>query len=80
VMRFGVSVVVIGATLVNDKWAVECWTGVGFDGYDGADCGAGNEVTCGGVGDGVTLGSGAGAGMASGREVCWRKMFLSWSS
>jgi hypothetical protein len=32
VMRFGVSVVVIGATLGNDEWAVECWTGVGFYG------------------------------------------------
>jgi hypothetical protein len=80
VMRFGVSVVVIGATLGNDEWVVEFWTGVGFDGYDGADSGAGNKVNCGGDGGGVTLGSGAGVGMLSGREVCWRKMLLSWSS
>jgi hypothetical protein len=74
--------VVIGATLRNDEWVMECWTGIGFDEYDGADSGAGNEENCGGDGDGdgVTLGSGAGAGMLSGREVCWRKMLLSWSS
>jgi hypothetical protein len=69
-MSFGVSVVVIGATLENDKWVVECCTGVGFDGYDGADSGAGNKVNRSGDGDGVTLGSGAGAGMLSGSEVC----------
>jgi hypothetical protein len=82
VMRFGVSVVVIGATLGNDEWVVEWYTGVRFDGYDGADFGAGDEVNCGGGGDGdgVTLGSGVGAGMLLGREVCWWKMLLSWSS
>jgi hypothetical protein len=80
VMRLCVSVVVIGATLRNDEWVMECCTGVGFDGYDGADSGAGSEVNCGGGGEGVTLGSGAGAGMLSGREVCWWKMLLSWSS
>jgi hypothetical protein len=80
VMRFRVYVVVIGATLGNDEGVLECWTGAGIGGCDGTDSGAANEVNCGGGGDGVTLGSGAGAGRSSGRKVCWRKMLLSWSS
>jgi hypothetical protein len=59
---------------------VECWTGAGSGGCDGADSGATKEVNCGGGGDGITLGSGAGTGRSSGREVCWRNMLLSWSS
>jgi hypothetical protein len=65
-MHFGVYVVVIGTTL-------------GIGGCNGADSGAAKEVNC-GSGDGVTLRSVSGAGRSSGREVCWRKMLLSWSS
>jgi hypothetical protein len=31
-------------------------------------------------GDGVIMGSGGGIGIISGRDVCWRKMLLSWSN
>jgi hypothetical protein len=79
-MCFGVAVVVIDATLGNDECVVECCTGVGFVGCDGADSGAGIEVNCDGDCDGGTLGSGAGAGMLLVREVCWWKMLLSWRS
>jgi hypothetical protein len=80
VMRFGVGAVLIGATLVNDAGVVECWTRAGMGGCDGADYGTAKDLNYSGGGDDITLGSGAGTGRSSGREVCWRKMFLSWSS
>jgi hypothetical protein len=80
VMCFGVSGVVIGATLGNDEGVLECWTAAGIGGCDGAYSGAAKEVNCGGSDDGITLGSGVGAGRSPGREVCWRKMLLSWRS
>jgi hypothetical protein len=60
VMRFGVAVVLIGATHGNDVGVVECWTGAGIGGCDGMDSGTAKEVNCGGGDDGITLGSGAG--------------------
>jgi hypothetical protein len=80
VMCFGVSNVVIGATLGHDEGVFKCRTGAGIGGCDGADSGVAKEVSCGGGGEGVTLGSGTGAGRLSGRQVCWRKMLRSWSS
>jgi hypothetical protein len=71
--------VVIGATLGNDAgvvvrlFGVECVAGEVMDG------GSGKEVNCGGEGDGATVGSGSRVGMLSGRNVCCRKMLLSWS-
>jgi hypothetical protein len=70
VMRFGVAAVLISATLGNDVGVVECCTGAGMGGCDGADSGTAKEVNCGGGGYGITLGSGAGTGILSGREVC----------
>jgi hypothetical protein len=39
VMRFGFSVVLIGATLGNDEGVVDCWTGAGMGGCDSVDSG-----------------------------------------
>jgi hypothetical protein len=55
-------------------FGVECVAGEVTNG------GAEEEVECGGEGDGVTVGSGSRVGMLSGRDVCCRKMPLSWSS
>jgi hypothetical protein len=77
VLRFLVPVLLVGTTLGNDVGVAECWTVAGMGGCDGTDSGT---VNCGGVGDCITLGSGAGTERSSGREVCWRKMLLSWSS
>jgi hypothetical protein len=84
VMHFGVAVVLVGATLGNGVGAVEFWISAGMgrceDGGSDADSGTEKEVNCGGGGDGITLGIGGGTGRSSCREVCWRKILLSWSS
>jgi hypothetical protein len=72
--------VVISATLGNDAWVVVRLFGVEYVAGEVADGGAGEEVNCGGEGDGVTIKSGSWVCMLSGRDVCCRKMFLSWSS
>jgi hypothetical protein len=59
-------------------WVVEVWTDTGMGMCE--DSGAVKWVNCGGAGDGITLGIGAGTGRSSGREVCWRKILLSWRS
>jgi hypothetical protein len=69
--------VVTGATLRNDAEVVGS---LFCGGQEVVDAGVGGELNCGDDGDGVNFGSGAGGGMLPWREVCWRKMLLSWSS
>jgi hypothetical protein len=79
-MRFGVLVVAVGATLGTDDWALVGLFGVAVGATLGTDAGTGEEDMGGGKGDGVIVGSCGGVGMLSGRDACWRKMLLSWSS
>jgi hypothetical protein len=80
VMRFGVLVVAVGATLGTDAWALLGLFGVGVDATLGTDAGTGEEDTGSVEGDGVIVGSCGGVGMFSGSDVCWRKMLLRLSS
>jgi hypothetical protein len=69
-----------GATLRTDAGVLVGLFGVAIGATLGTDGWAGEDETGGGEGDGVVFGSCDGVNMLSGRDGCWRKMLLSWSS
>jgi hypothetical protein len=80
VMRVGLFIMDVGATLGTDVGALVGLFGVAVGATLGTDDWDGEEETGGGEGDGVVVGSCGEVGMLSGCDVFWRKMLMSWSS